>query len=172
MKNFILFELIILLEFLPATLALIFGFKILWLLPLIAVVWIALVRAFMREEKERCLYMTKKKYVAASDAAEIISEKLSVSLSDLVDVFAEIPSASLKETTVACSRCGEPMRFPVAFHDAFYELAAGAIMEKLCDEYCRFPCECHSQEELDKHCDNCELVGLINAVFEDKKEKP
>ena len=53
MKTFVLFELIILLEFLPAVLAIIFGFKILWLLPLIAVAWIALVRAFMREEKKK-----------------------------------------------------------------------------------------------------------------------
>ena len=53
MVTFILFELIILLEFLPAILAIIFGFKMLWILPLIAVAWIALVRAFMREEKKK-----------------------------------------------------------------------------------------------------------------------
>ncbi|MBQ7779958.1 MAG: hypothetical protein IJ404_05630 [Clostridia bacterium] len=53
MVTFMLFELIILLEFLPATLALICGFKMLWLLPFIAAAWIALVRAFMREEKKK-----------------------------------------------------------------------------------------------------------------------
>ena len=53
MKTFVIFELIILLEFLPAILALIFGYKMLWLLPLIAIAWIALVRAFMREEKKK-----------------------------------------------------------------------------------------------------------------------
>ncbi len=53
MVIFILFELIIFLEFLPAVLAIIFGFKMLWLLPIIAVTWIALVRAFMREEKKK-----------------------------------------------------------------------------------------------------------------------
>ena len=53
MVTFILFELIILLEFLPAILAIIFGFKMLWLLPIIAYAWILLVRAFMREEKKK-----------------------------------------------------------------------------------------------------------------------
>ena len=53
MVTFILFELIILLEFLPAVLAIIFGFKMLWLLPIIAYAWILLVRAFMCEEKKK-----------------------------------------------------------------------------------------------------------------------
>ena len=53
MVTFVLFELIILLEFLPAILAIIFGFKMLWLLPIIAYAWILLVRAFMREEKKK-----------------------------------------------------------------------------------------------------------------------
>ncbi|MBQ8255172.1 MAG: hypothetical protein IJY94_06695 [Clostridia bacterium] len=53
MKTFVLFELIILFEFLPAVLAVIFGFKTLWLLPIIACDWILLVRAFMREEKKK-----------------------------------------------------------------------------------------------------------------------
>ena len=53
MKTFVLFELIILFEFLPAVLAVIFGFKTLWLLPIIIAAWILLVRAFMREEKKK-----------------------------------------------------------------------------------------------------------------------
>ena len=57
MVTFILFELIILLEFLPAILAIIFGFKTLWLLPIIAYAWILLVRAFMREEKKKARRM-------------------------------------------------------------------------------------------------------------------
>lgn len=102
-----------------------------------------------------------KKYVAATDAAEILSEKLSIPLGDLVDIFAEIPS----ESSVECKHCGKPIRFPVAFNAACYELAAGAVMEKVCDKYCRFPGECSSQGELDEHCDNCELIELINLAF-------
>ena len=105
--------------------------------------------------------MTDKKYVAAVDAAEILSEKLSIPLGDLVDIFAEIPAAP----AVECKYCGKPMRFPVAFHTACFELAADAVMEKVCDKYCRFPWECSSQEELDKHCDSCELIELIKLAF-------
>ena len=65
---------------------------------------------------------------------------------------------------VTCKHCGKPIRFPVAFHTACFELAAGAVMETICDKYCRFPCECKSQEELDKQCDACELVELLNLM--------
>jgi hypothetical protein len=102
----------------------------------------------------------QKKLVAASTAAEVLSEKLNVPLGDLVDIFAEIPPAP----AVECKHCGKPIRFPVAFHTACFELAAGAVMEKVCDKYCRFPCECKSQEELDKHCDSCELTELLNLM--------
>ena len=33
------------------------------------------------------------KYIKASDAAEVLSEKLNISISELVDIFAEIPRA-------------------------------------------------------------------------------
>ena len=104
--------------------------------------------------------MNPKKYIEPSKAAEVLSEKLNVPVEDLVDIFSEIPPAP----AVECKHCGKPIRFPVAFHNACFELAAGAVMEKVCDKYCRFPCECKSQEELDKHCDACELVELLNLM--------
>ena len=105
--------------------------------------------------------MNPKKYIEPSKAAEVLSKKLNIPLEDLVDIFAEIPATS----AVECKHCGKPIRFPVAFHAACFELAAGAVVEKVCDKYCRFPGECTSQDELDKHCDNCELIGLINLAF-------
>ena len=104
--------------------------------------------------------MNPKKYIEPSKAAEVLSKKLNVPVEDLVDIFSEIPPAP----AVECKHCGKPIRFPVAFHTACFELAAGAVMEKVCDKYCRFPCECKSQEELDKHCDACELVELLNLM--------
>ena len=104
--------------------------------------------------------MNPQKYIEPSKAAEVLSEKLNVPVEDLVDIFSKIPSAP----DVECKRCGKPIRFPVAFHTACFELAAGAVMEKVCDKYCRFPCECKSQEELDKHCDSCELTELLNLM--------
>ena len=104
--------------------------------------------------------MNPKKYIEPSKAAEVLSEKLNVPVEDLVDIFSEIPPAP----AVECKHCGKPIRLPVAFHTACFELAAGAVMEKVCDKYCRFPGECSSQEELDKHCDACELVELLNLM--------
>ena len=111
--------------------------------------------------------MNPKKYIEPSKAAEVLSEKLNIPFETLVDIFAEIPAAEglAEAQAVECKHCGKSIRFPVAFHAACYELAAGAIMEKVCDKYCRFPCECKSQEELDEHCDSCELIELINLAF-------
>ena len=32
-----------------------------------------------------------------------------------------------------------------------------------CDKYCHYPFECQSQDELDEHCENCEIIrnGVI-----------
>ncbi len=46
--------------------------------------------------------MTDRKYVVAADTAEILSKKLNIPLGDLVDIFAEIPSAP----AVECKHCG------------------------------------------------------------------
>lgn len=56
------------------------------------------------------------KYVSASVCAEKISEVLTISLGDLVDIFADIPSADVAEVSRAhwkkscnertCSKCG------------------------------------------------------------------
>ncbi|MFV0518421.1 MAG: hypothetical protein ACK5MV_13590 [Aminipila sp.] len=37
--------------------------------------------------------------------------------------------------------------------------------ETVCDKYCKYPIECKNQEELDLHCNSCELVSLWNAVI-------
>ena len=44
------------------------------------------------------------KYIKATDAAEIISEKNKIPLGDLVDIFAEIPTADVVEV-VRCKDC-------------------------------------------------------------------
>ena len=44
------------------------------------------------------------RYIKAVDCAEIISEKLSIPLGDLVDVFSEIPTADVVEV-VRCKDC-------------------------------------------------------------------
>lgn len=63
------------------------------------------------------------RYVEAVNSAEIISEKLNVPLGDLVDVFAEIPTADVVEVghgkwvnvpftqRYGCSLCGKEIYF-------------------------------------------------------------
>lgn len=53
------------------------------------------------------------KLIEAVKCAEIISEKLNIPLTDLVDVFAEIPTADVVEV-VRCKNCkhiGHELRF-------------------------------------------------------------
>lgn len=63
------------------------------------------------------------RYVEAVNSAEIISEKLNIPLGDLVDVFAEIPTADVVEVKrgkwlniiftqrYECSLCGKEIYF-------------------------------------------------------------
>lgn len=39
------------------------------------------------------------------------------------------------------------------------------LTEAICDKYCRYPVECSNQDELNLHCDSCELVHMWNAVM-------
>lgn len=61
-----------------------------------------------------------------------------------------------------CKRCGKEVRFPIMLHSTCWELEVSRVAEIFCDSYCRFPVECKSQEELDGHCGDCELVELFN----------
>jgi len=49
-------------------------------------------------------------------------------------------------TEVLCKCCGKPIRFPVAYHTACYEVAVEKVAERFCRENCRFPRECDTQE--------------------------
>ena len=59
MKTFMLFELLIALEFLPGVLGIIMGFKSLWFLPFIIVLWIVHFQAFNRSLKEKARRMMR-----------------------------------------------------------------------------------------------------------------
>lgn len=82
------------------------------------------------------------KYVNAAEAADKISKKLNIPMNKLVDIFAEIPRADVKEvkhgkwidsyndyTVAKCSVCGEeftvcPIEYAgKEFWDAFESLA-------------------------------------------------
>lgn len=61
-----------------------------------------------------------------------------------------------------CKICGKPVRRAKVFHSACWETEAGKVAEKFCDEYCRFPREELTEEEFQRHCDDCALVRLLN----------
>lgn len=38
------------------------------------------------------------------------------------------------------------------------------VREKMCDEYCQYPCKCPNQETLDNICSGCELAKLFDVL--------
>ena len=38
------------------------------------------------------------------------------------------------------------------------------LQELVCDNYCKWPGYCSSQEVLEKHCDECQLVKLLSQL--------
>lgn len=70
------------------------------------------------------------------------------------------PNKTINSTN--CRRCGKPVKYPITFHTAYFETKVGKVAEQICDKYCKFPGECNDQDELDKHCDNCVLIKLMN----------
>lgn len=62
-----------------------------------------------------------------------------------------------------CKFCGRPVQCASVHHAACWETEADKVAGVFCDEYCRFPRECGSEEELhEKHCDSCVLIKLLN----------
>lgn len=62
-----------------------------------------------------------------------------------------------KLVTVSPIICGECQMLPLPE-------AAEAIMQKLCNEYCRWPRKTTGQEILEDKCGWCELNAMIHAL--------
>lgn len=63
-----------------------------------------------------------------------------------------------------CKFCGKPVISGKVFHAACWEkMTLASITEQFCDQYCRFPRECHDDAALARHCDNCVLIKVLNA---------
>lgn len=67
-----------------------------------------------------------------------------------------------------CSKCGKPVTVAPIICSECQMLplpeAAEVIIQKLCDEYCRWPREAIGQDALDAKCDGCELDTMIHAL--------
>ncbi len=61
-----------------------------------------------------------------------------------------------------CKFCGKPVLAGPTMHRECWEEETEKVAEIFCDSYCRWPLECQSQEELEAHCDSCQLIALVN----------
>ena len=57
------------------------------------------IESVLEEDEEENFFreIEKMKYIKATDSAEIIADRLGIDIGDLVDIFAEIPTAKVKE---------------------------------------------------------------------------
>lgn len=44
------------------------------------------------------------------------------------------------------------------------------IPEICCDEYCKYPQQCRTQEDMDQICDRCKLAGLFDLLMDNEKK--
>ena len=44
------------------------------------------------------------------------------------------------------------------------------IPEVCCDEYCKYPVRCRSQDEMDRICDGCKLAELFGLLLSSDEE--
>lgn len=72
------------------------------------------------------------RYIKATDAAEICSDKLNIPLSELVDTFADIPTADVVEV-VRCKDCKHLM-----FSDCYGECAQAHMGIVRPDDFCSY----------------------------------
>lgn len=41
------------------------------------------------------------------------------------------------------------------------------IPQICCDEYCKYPAQCRTQEDMNQICDGCKMAGLFEMLVED-----
>ena len=63
-----------------------------------------------------------------------------------------------------CKFCKKPVQCATVFHAACWEREAEKIAEIFCDNFCRWPDICGSEEELqEQHCEkDCPMPRLLN----------
>lgn len=62
-----------------------------------------------------------------------------------------------------CKFCGKPVTTSPVHHAECWKEAAGELAEEFCDNYCRFPLERRSEQEMTEfYCANCPMVKILN----------
>lgn len=62
-----------------------------------------------------------------------------------------------------CKICGKPVIAGEAIHSACREEKAHMIMGIICDKLCKYPDICRNADELDGHCDSCQVADLLGC---------
>lgn len=62
-----------------------------------------------------------------------------------------------------CKVCGKRVTAGAVVHTSCWEKAVKETAEIFCNDYCRFPGECESEDSLHEfHCDSCPMLQLVN----------
>lgn len=61
-----------------------------------------------------------------------------------------------------CKFCGKPVTCATVHHADGWKQETEKVALVFCDEYCRFPREGLTEDELQRHCNDCALVKLLN----------
>ena len=61
-----------------------------------------------------------------------------------------------------CKVCGKSVTAAHVMHAECWKQEVSNLAEIFCDQYCRWPIECHSEEELAEHCDSCHMIRVLN----------
>ena len=61
-----------------------------------------------------------------------------------------------------CKFCGKTVKSAPVFHTECWEKEVQAFAKEFCDKCCKFRDICTSEEELEKQCEECLLVRLLN----------
>ena len=66
-----------------------------------------------------------------------------------------------------CATCKSKTDKPIVWCEKCWTEAVTKFAEDFCDNYCKYPIQCDSQEGLDKFCANCGLIKLMNINCEE-----
>ena len=62
-----------------------------------------------------------------------------------------------------CKFCGKSVESSPVHHSDCWKEAAGELAKEFCDDYCRFPLERRSEEEMQElYCSKCPMVKVMN----------
>lgn len=62
-----------------------------------------------------------------------------------------------------CKVCGQAVTTGEVIHTTCRESRAHQIMGLICDKLCKYPDICRDGDELDRHCDGCQVADLLGC---------